>query len=124
MKTILSISKALSDRNRLRILASLSVYNELCGCQITELLQVSGATASRHLGVLQTAGLIRSRKEGRWIFFRKDEQLRDSGELREIDGWLTGRLAVARELEEDRRRLQEIAAMDKSELCRIQREEQ
>ena len=49
MKNILSVCRALSDRNRLRIVAALAVHDELCACQLTEMLTVSGATASRHL---------------------------------------------------------------------------
>jgi ArsR family transcriptional regulator len=59
--------KALSDMNRLRIVVALGRYEELCACQITELLQVTGATVSRHLGVLQHAGVLKSRKEGRFL---------------------------------------------------------
>jgi ArsR family transcriptional regulator, arsenate/arsenite/antimonite-responsive transcriptional repressor len=43
MNDLLSILKALSDKNRLRIFYALLTYEELCACQITELLQVAGA---------------------------------------------------------------------------------
>ena len=66
----LEMLKALSDMNRLRIVTALGHYEELCACQITELLQVTGATVSRHLGILQHAGVLNSRKEGRWIYYR------------------------------------------------------
>ena len=59
-----NVFKALGDRNRLRILASLLCHKELCACQIHEWLGVTGATASKHLGLLVDNGLIKSRKEG------------------------------------------------------------
>jgi len=48
MEKLLLILKALSDKNRLRIFYALLSYQELCACQITEFLNVAGATASRH----------------------------------------------------------------------------
>ncbi|MBN2704512.1 MAG: winged helix-turn-helix transcriptional regulator [Pontiellaceae bacterium] len=70
MKTTLEIMKALSDRNRLRVAAALMEQKELCACQIVELLQVAGATASRHMDLLIRAGLVESRKDGRWVYYR------------------------------------------------------
>ena len=66
MEWMTSIFKALSDRNRLRAVSPLMQVNELCACQITERLQVTGATASRHMGVLISAGLVCRKKDGRW----------------------------------------------------------
>lgn len=123
MKKIVLICKALSDRNRLRIIAALSSYDELCGCQITELLRVSSATASRHLSTLQNAGLIANRKEGRWIYFRKNTPLERSGELFGIGAWLSEELEKSEEIKDDLIRLQSIVTMDRTELCRIQRGE-
>ena len=70
MEPTLEILKALSDKNRMRVVAALWRFDELCACQITELLNVSGATASRHLGILQKTGLVESRKEGRWVYYK------------------------------------------------------
>ena len=70
MTKTLEILKALSDMNRLRIVAALRRYDELCACQITELLQVTGATVSRHLGQMKAVGLVEDEKRGRMIFYR------------------------------------------------------
>ncbi len=70
MNKPLNTLKALSDRNRLRVVAALMTRNELCACQISELLQVTGATASRHMGLLIQAGLVQSRKDGRWVYYQ------------------------------------------------------
>ena len=50
MDGTVNLLKALSDTNRLRTVLALHRYEELCACQITELLQVTGETVSRHLG--------------------------------------------------------------------------
>ena len=63
MDKLTAIFKALSDRNRLRIVSALMKCDELCACQLTELIQVTGATASRHMGVLISSGLVDSRKD-------------------------------------------------------------
>jgi len=51
MKNTVSLLKALSDQNRLRVVAALLSEPELCACQIKELLNVTGATVSRHLAL-------------------------------------------------------------------------
>ena len=70
MNEPLNAMKALSDRNRLRVVAALMNHEELCACHIIEFLEVTGATASRHMGLLIRAGLVQSRKAGRWVHYR------------------------------------------------------
>lgn len=70
MKQPLEMMKALSDRNRLRVVAALMIHEELCACHIIKLLEVTGATASRHMGLLIRSGLVQSRKAGRWVHYR------------------------------------------------------
>ena len=72
MKQLSNITRALADENRIRILAALEV-RELCVCQITELLRLAPSTVSKHLLLLRHAGLIDSRKDGRWIYYRLSE---------------------------------------------------
>ena len=70
MNQPLEMMKALSDRNRLRVVAALMTHDELCACHLIELLQITGATASRHMDVLLRSGLVQSRKAGRWVHYR------------------------------------------------------
>jgi ArsR family transcriptional regulator len=60
--------KALADETRLRILKLLEV-REMCVCEVMVALDLTQPTASHHLGLLETAGLVRARKEGRWVFY-------------------------------------------------------
>lgn len=119
MESALEMLKALSDKNRLRIIAGLSRYEELCACQITELLQVTGATASRHLSVLQRAGLIQSRKEGRWVYF----QLAPAADAESVMTWLNRVFERDSDIQADLKVLDQIAAEDPEEICRQQRGE-
>ncbi len=117
MEQTLAILKALADLNRLRIVAALRRYDELCACEITELLQVTGATASRHLSLLQHAGLLESRKEGRWIHFR----LAPPAETEAVIGWVETTCAGSAQFRSDAATLEKIAALGREDLCRMQR---
>src|SRR3989304_6226326 len=61
--------RAFSDRTRLRIL-SLLRRGELCVCEIVGGLGGPQPTASRHLAYLRRAGLVESRKEGLWHYYK------------------------------------------------------
>lgn len=63
------VGRAVADPNRLRILTMLR-DGELCVCQITAVLDLAPATVSKHLSLLRLAGLVRQRKEGRWVYYR------------------------------------------------------
>lgn len=69
MREFLAITKALGDEQRVRALMSLA-EGELCVCQIIEVLGLSPSTVSKHMSILQQAGLIERRKEGRWAYYR------------------------------------------------------
>lgn len=59
---------ALSDPLRLRVLDLLRVQ-ELCVCELCEKLEISQSKLSFHLKTLKEANLVRSRQEGRWIYY-------------------------------------------------------
>ena len=65
----MQITKALADPNRVRVVLALR-RRELCVCQIAEFLGLSLSTISKHLSILHHAGLIESRKDERWVFYR------------------------------------------------------
>jgi DNA-binding transcriptional ArsR family regulator len=69
VRDYLAITKALGDEARVRALVSLA-DGELCVCQIVEVLRLSPSTVSRHMSILQQAGLVQRRKDGRWHYYR------------------------------------------------------
>lgn len=73
MKRALRVFGALSDENRVRLLYALR-HGELCVCQLIELLGLSPSTVSKHLSILRDAGLLDSRKQGRWVYYRPADQ--------------------------------------------------
>ncbi|MEM2921412.1 MAG: metalloregulator ArsR/SmtB family transcription factor [Candidatus Bathyarchaeia archaeon] len=62
------IFKALGDKTRLRIVSLLKI-RELCVCEIMAALHLTQPTASHHLNILENAGIVKERKEGRWVFY-------------------------------------------------------
>jgi ArsR family transcriptional regulator len=62
MRDVISIAKALSDENRVRIVGMLD-GRELCVCQVIELLALAPSTVSKHLAILKQARLIDGRKD-------------------------------------------------------------
>ena len=69
MTEFVAIAKALGDENRARAVMALA-DGELCLCQIVEVLGVSPSTVSKHMSILQQAGLVARRKDGRWHYYR------------------------------------------------------
>jgi ArsR family transcriptional regulator len=121
MDKLTAIFKALSDRNRLRIVAALLKQEELCACQLTELIQLTGATASRHMGVLIASGLVDSRKDGRWVYYRLRREQTDLGIL--ID-WVESQLSNDPDAISDATALRDITSCEPEDLCRKQRGEE
>ncbi len=73
--------KALSEEVRLRILAMLDRNGELCVCEVEEALDLSQSAASRHLRTLARAGLVDSRREGQWVYYRITQPADDAQAL-------------------------------------------
>ncbi|GAB4483164.1 MAG: metalloregulator ArsR/SmtB family transcription factor [Thermodesulfovibrionales bacterium] len=68
MEELTTIFKALSDETRLRIIKLLE-QGELCVCDITAALNMVQPKVSFHLSTLKEAGLIKDRKQGKWIHY-------------------------------------------------------
>src|SRR2546422_5773659 len=66
------VFKALGDVTRLRILGLL-LTGEVCVCDIHESLRISQPKTSRHLAYLRRAGLVDTRREGLWVYYRLAE---------------------------------------------------
>ncbi len=60
---------ALSDRTRLRLL-NLMDGREVCVCYFVEILAQSQPKISRHLAYLRRAGVVASRREGKWVHYK------------------------------------------------------
>ena len=72
MNEMLKTFKALSDENRLRILKLLE-HGELCVCEIVAAFGAGQPKISFHLAALKNAGLVKDRREGKWMHYRIDD---------------------------------------------------
>jgi len=60
------VMKALSDPNRVKILKMLQ-HKVMCVCEMQEALGISQPSVSKHLKILEKAGLVHSKKDGLWV---------------------------------------------------------
>jgi len=110
----MGIAKALADANRVRILMFLR-GGELCLCQIIEILGLAPSTVSKHMSILYQAGLVETRKESRWIYYRlpKNSSATAQGSLQ----WLGDTLADNAQIMADDKKLKSVRKIPKEELC-------
>ncbi|NMP32269.1 metalloregulator ArsR/SmtB family transcription factor [Thalassotalea sp. M1531] len=69
MLNTLSFIKLLADETRLSIVLLLERQPELCVCEFTQVLMVSQPKISRHLAMLREAGVLATRRSGKWIHY-------------------------------------------------------
>jgi len=67
---IADMFKALGDPVRLRLFSLIAARDELCVCHLTDALNLPQSTVSRQLSVLRHAGLVLTRREGKWMYYR------------------------------------------------------
>lgn len=67
-------AKAVADEHRLLALALLKRRKELCACEIQAATGLTHATVSHHMSVLVDAQLVRSRRKGKWMYYRLAER--------------------------------------------------
>jgi len=66
--SIASAFHAFSDPLRIRVIELLR-EQELCVCELCEILKVSQSKLSFHLKTLKEADLVRARQESRWVYY-------------------------------------------------------
>lgn len=62
------IFKAFCDENRVRILQLLQ-DGEKCACRLLEEMNITQPTLSHHMKILCDSGIVKGRKEGKWIHY-------------------------------------------------------
>jgi ArsR family transcriptional regulator len=117
VRELVTITKALADENRIRLLAALQ-HGELCVCQLIALLELAPSTVSKHMSILWHARLVESRKHGRWVFFQLAGE-NAMPQARAALAWTLNSLKDDPGIERDRKRLEEILAMDPEAVCRL-----
>jgi len=68
-EAIRAVFKALSNEHRIRILEALR-DGELCACELQVVLDAPQSTVASHLRELRDAGLVNTRRQGKWTYYR------------------------------------------------------
>ena len=118
MREFMNLPKALADPNRVRMLLALR-GRELCACQITELFGLAPSTMSKHLSILYQAGLVDSRKDGRWVYYSLPGKEAPVAVRKALD-WVCDSLAENDRIAADAKQLKQLLKLDPSDLCRRQ----
>lgn len=113
LQDVSAVGLAISDPNRLRILAALA-SGSLCVCQMTALLELAASTVSKHLSILKQAGLVQEKKIGRWVWH---DLCTCDCPCRPVIGWVLLQLKDDPTTRQDRKRLTVIRKMDVKQLC-------
>ena len=113
IKNIEKIIKALADKNRLRIVYLLNEKQDLCVCEITDIIGLSQPTISSHLRLLENAGLVESDKDGLWVNYNINSQT-DLFSRKSIE-------MICKDLKKDKQTisdLKKLKAIDRDKICR------
>ncbi len=72
-KKTATIFKAFCDENRIRILGLL-IDGEKCACRLLEAMEITQPTLSHHMKILTDSGIVKGRKEGKWMYYSLSEE--------------------------------------------------
>ena len=112
MKAFIKVMKALSDPNRVKMIKLLQ-QRVLCVCEIRASLGLAQSTVSKHLKILEEAGLITYSKEGLWVNYRLADGAQNpyvSNLLGNLRHWLDEDVEVAALVEQ-------LPGIDRETIC-------
>lgn len=114
LDTAVAVARALGHPARLRAVAMLR-SGELCVCQVTAVLGLAPSTVSLHLRELKRAGVVRERKQGRWVYVGLSDDI-------EARSWVDLAVTAAGtdpQLARDAVVVDELRRMPVEDLCRL-----
>ncbi len=101
MREFIKVMKSVSDPSRVKILKMLQ-HKSMCVCELQTALELAQPTVSKHLKILEDAGMVSCRKSGLWVNY----QLADGGTtpyaanlLGNLKHWLDNDPEIARLVE-------------------------
>jgi DNA-binding transcriptional ArsR family regulator len=74
LDNVIDIFRALSDHSRVRIISALTRGESLCVSGIAESLDMPISRVSHHLSTLKMLGFVRSKQEGKQVFYTIDDE--------------------------------------------------
>ena len=103
LEALTTLFRALGDETRLRIIDLLK-EGKLCVCHIEKALDQPQSKISRHLFLLKAAGVVRSERQGHWVFY----SLTDDEDYRDLLSCLWRTIGSNQIFLEDKERLKEL----------------
>ncbi|WP_050182534.1 ArsR/SmtB family transcription factor [Domibacillus robiginosus] len=70
---VATVFKALSDDTRIKIAYALTIEDELCVCDVANIIGSTLSTASHHLRLLKNLGLAKYKKVGKLVYYSLDD---------------------------------------------------
>lgn len=115
MKEFIRVMKALSDPNRVKILKMLQQKKTMCVCEMRAVLHLAQPTVSKHLKILEDAGLVDSQKDKLWVNFQLAKANTNeyaAAMLKHLGKWLDS--------DEEIDRISKILpSIDRKEICKL-----
>ena len=75
MDSALTLLSALAEPTRLAAVRLLWDGREHCVCELVRVLGVTPSRMSRHMAVLQQAGMVIDRRDAQWVRYRRNPEL-------------------------------------------------
>jgi len=120
LNDFITITKALSDAHRVRALLALR-KGEMCVCQIIDLLGLAPSTVSKHMSILKQSGLVNSRKDSRWVYYRLVEDSERSREINELIRFTISLLEQDKQILSDETKMEGTTSEGLDSLCKSER---
>ena len=90
MKQFIKVMKSLSDPNRIKLVKLLQ-QKSMCVCELQEALGISQPSVSKHLKILEEAGVVDYQKDGLWVNYYLENAYNNpyvAVMLRNLEHWL------------------------------------
>jgi len=113
MKSFIKVMKALSDTNRVKIVKMLQ-HKTMCVCELRAALEISQPNASKHLKILEEAGLVNYSKDGLWVNYHLTDGVNSpyvASIMGNLKHWLEDDPEIAK-------LVKKIPFLNRKELCR------
>jgi DNA-binding transcriptional ArsR family regulator len=92
---------------------------EVCVCQLIELLQLAPSTVSKHMSVLKQAKLVAGNKKGRWMYYRLPGKIA-APIVRRALSWIRQAASADPRIRMDAKRMKKIIGTNRDALCERQ----
>ena len=73
MRELIQVLKAVADKNRLRIIKMLE-QKKMCVCELSAVLEITQPSVSKHLSILNNAGILKDERNGQWIDYSLNDE--------------------------------------------------